>query len=273
MARWRLIPPLLFLLLASACKKESEIAKELVTGKKAGQHAYQMLAIWTVAEEFAFGRWEDFSSKQVELKAIDSLFIDGDGIIYEMNFGNGMVCIDGIKRSGKCTITLSHQNFPVEGELIWQSDTTHPFAFVRENEKIELQGIMKLHVFSSDSTQLTFDVTSNEGNETIRSYTGTEGVYVLYEQPIQANRKGTTWNGMWTTILNGGPSANVTAKMLHNHSGCFSLWNAGRISVFDSNNEAFELNIDPYSTGACDLEFSVTKGKGLNSLEMVFKAW
>lgn len=273
MAYWRLLPILCIALLIASCSKESELASELRTGQQVGQSTYHMLAAWTPAEEFAFGRWNQFASKQIRIEAIDTLYTDGDGVAYIMNFGLGTICTDGIKRTGKCTVEISRALFPAAGVLTWQSDTKDSFAFLSQNGRIQLSGKMMLGADSSGHYLLNFDLLQKASEEFISIATNNKPVQVNYEQPIQSTRKAVTWNGEWTCRFQNTNATSVIAKKLHNQGGCLSLWNSGQLTVIDSQKVSYTLNLDPFSTGACDLEFTVTQGKGLNSKEMVFKAW
>ncbi len=273
MAYWRLLPILSIALLIASCSKESELASELKTGQQIGQSTFHILAAWTPAEEFAFGRWSQFASKQILIDALDTLYTDGDGVAFVMNFGLGTICADGIKRTGKCTVEISQSFFPAAGVLTWQSDTKDSFAFLSQTERITLSGKMMLSVDSSGQFLLNFNVLHSATGESMLLATNSKPVQVFYEQPIQNARKSTTWDGGWTCTL---PSANtiaIRAKKLQNQGSCFSLWNSGQLTVTDDKEQEYQLLLDPFSTAACDLEFTVTQGKGLNSKEMVFKAW
>lgn len=273
MAYWRLLPILSIAFLIAACSKESELASELKTGQQIGQSTYHILAAWTPAEEYAFGRWAQFASKQISIKALDTLYTDGDGVAYVMDFGLGTICADGIKRTGRCTVEISHAFFPAAGVLTWQSVPKDSFAFLSQNERIALSGKMLLSVDSSGQFLLNFNLLHAASGESMLLATGSNPVQVFYEQPIQNTRKTTTWNGDWTCTLQSTSTTSVIAKKLENQGSCFSLWNSGQLTVTDDNEQEYRLNLDPFSTAACDLEFTVTQGKGLNSKEMVFKAW
>jgi hypothetical protein len=273
MAYWRLIPILSAALLMASCSKESELASELKTGQQIGQSTFHILAAWTPAEEFAFSRWSQFASKQIRIEPLDTLYTDGDGVVYVMDFGLGTICADGIKRTGKCTVEISQSFFPAAGVLTWQSDTKDSFAFLSQTERITLSGKMMLSVDSSGQFLLNFNVLHSATGESMLLATNSKPVQVFYEQPIQNTRNSTTWNGDWTCTLQSTNTTSVIAKKLQNQGSCFSLWNSGQLTVTDDKEQDYQLNLDPFSTAACDLEFTVTQGKGLNSKEMVFKAW
>lgn len=273
MAFRHLIPILIVAALIASCSKESDLALELRTGQQIGQCTYHILAAWTPAEEFAFGRWAQFASKQIRVEALDTVYADGDGVAYVLNFGLGTVCADGLKRTGKCTVEISQPLYPAEGVLTWHSDTKDSFAFLSQNARIELSGKIMLRADSIGQYLLNFNLLQKASGEFISIATNNKPVKVNYEQPIQSTRKAVTWDGEWNCMFQNTNTTSVSAKKLHNQGGCFSLWNAGQLTVIDSQNVLYELNLDPFSTGACDLEFTVTQGKGLNSKEMVFKAW
>lgn len=256
------------------CRKEASISQELSSGKEAGISAFRVLSVLHIAEELGFKRKDGFFTAQTKRTTLDSIYSDGDGVEYELDFNQGITCTDGIKRKGKCRVQMLDSSMPATGLLEWRASDADSFQIQSNGAWVTVTGNAILHLVKPDSAALSFDLIFKNSDGTKR-YIALPNlkVAVFYSQPIFDTKVAETWKGYWKTILPEGV-LNVYTTQLVNNSGCRSIWNSGVLEIKDVEGVSmFSIDMDPIGNNACDLEFKVSQGKGLKTDEMVFKAW
>lgn len=270
---------IVFGLLVNSCRKESEIANELEPGKQAGISAYRILSVLHIAEELALQRNDQFFTSQTRLIKTDSIYTDGDGIKYILDFGNGVVCSDGILRKGICRLLLTDTLFPIKGDVELSASSADGFAIQAKSGWEAISGTLLLKKYNADSANVEFKLEFSSKTKSLDYISSTiNNIKIRYHQPMYNSKNGEDWNGNWNVSGSSNSkifSIMVTASRLSNHGQCRSQWNTGKITAksLSSDPIVFDLNVDPFGNGACDQVFKVSKGAKLSKDEMTFDAW
>lgn len=263
----------LLLLAVSSCAKESTVVEALQPGQYAGQTGYRTLSFLHIAESFLFPKGVDFLSNQTQITKVDSIYTDGDGLEFLLNFGRGVVCFDGIKRSGLMHVYVTDTLGYGKGRVKLISNSIDSFQMFSFGNWLRAELSMEVIKIQSDSAKWYYGLTltSVDGENRLET-AAPSGLDLVYDVPYANSRTGIACSGKSWLRLSNGNVLELELNTLRNNANCLSRWNEGLINC-SLNSETWKIDFDPYGNGACDDDFKVSKGKGLKLTESIFKAW
>jgi len=205
----------------------------------------------------------------------DSLFNDGDGVDYYIDFGalgssapKGLLCLDGRYRSGKIFISQSKRYFEVGCvvTVIMKDDATAHYVG-DGSEMVKL--VADVTITRTGASQVTINtangkaVTSSgtiefSSNKTItKTVDPGPGVWGD-EYEVTGNGSGKNRNGDAYTW-------NITKTLTKQlNLGCARTFTKGVIELINtSSNNKLSINFDPFNNGACDRTVEITLPGGI----------
>lgn len=250
-------------------KETSDPAEYLIAAITEVYSTFDVLDDFISSNDLLRKKDELLIPNSVEFELIDSLFIDGDGIEFSLDFGAlgqsepyGVLCKDGKYRAGKIHVYISDNYKNTNAEVAVNFSEDEPFytgngsemlAFAGEIN-IEKQDVLEfrfrtdeLRMFTSDQKLIRFSC----DNELRKTYD--PGIGILNDR-IEIDGKFEMLDPSGVTY-----KAEVTQSLKKNYeNSCIKNIVEGKIGMEVHSASLITADFDPYSNQACDNIVEIT---------------
>jgi hypothetical protein len=256
-------------LIFAGCRQDSEIKDAMRPAAVCAEAAYRVLSIHHIPEQYSLHWNDEFLTPQTRKIWVDSIYSDGDGKEFILDFGTGVLCTDGIKRKGKCRIITIDSALPFKGNSSWIAEKTDSFFIFSKNGWEHIFGFFSWEKINSDSVSIQFSLhMASNKNVFVKTE---KPLAIIYGQPFEPYKTGQVWSGEWKTEWENKTYIVNTTELI-NSGACRSNWNKGLLQISEGS-ETWTADTDPFGNSNCDIVFKITKGSGLKTDEMTFDAW